>query len=57
MNLTELLIPEGTKEVYCHNNQLTELILPDSLIWLSSDHSVKLINVNNNMNIIIYYYY
>jgi len=34
-NLTELLIPEGTKEVYCFNNQLTELTLPDTLERLS----------------------
>ena len=55
-NLTELLILEGTKKVYCFNNQLTELTLPDKLLWLECDHSVKLINVKDHMNIEIYYF-
>ena len=28
MNIIELILPDGCKEVYCFNNQLKELIIP-----------------------------
>ena len=53
--LTKLEIPNGCKEVYCSGNQLRELILPNSLEELWCDHSVKLINVEDQMRIKICY--
>jgi hypothetical protein len=35
MDLTELVLPDGVKEVWCRNNQLNELIIPDQVEYIS----------------------
>ena len=38
--LISIIIPEGVTHVFCHNNQLTELKLPESVIRLWTDKEV-----------------
>jgi hypothetical protein len=35
MNITELVIPDGVKEVFCYDNQLIKLDIPDSVTYIS----------------------
>ncbi len=58
--LTELIIPEGTIMLYCDNNQLNEIYLPSSLKYISLDHDVKIVNLNeivSNESCLIEYAY
>ena len=40
-NLVSLEIGEGVLDVYCQDNDIETLVLPDSLLYLSCDLKVK----------------
>jgi hypothetical protein len=39
MDITELVIPYGVKQIWCISNKLTELIIPDSIISIRCRHN------------------
>ena len=47
MDIIELTIPYGTKWIYCSNNQLKELIIPDTVEY------IRCLRNNNLSNLIL----